>query len=175
MRTVVELALVWCATARVFELILSRRNARRLRAAGAWTVARDGFVPIVTVQALWLLGILVEEIMCGPTYAVPRLQAAFGVLFAGAEGIRFWCMATLGWRWNVRVIVLDRTPPIRTGPYRFMKHPNYLGVVIGIAALPLALGLVFTAAIALPLKLLVLKRRICAEETALSQAAPPEE
>ena len=162
MRPIVLLALVYCGAMRVIELALSKRNAKRIPDARA--VVPDGMWGIATVHALWFVALTLEEILVGPTHAMP----IFFVAFALAELGRFWCIATLGDRWNVRVLVLDGMPRIRSGPYRFLKHPNYAAAVAGLIALPLALGLVYTPLLILPLKLLALRRRIRIENQALS-------
>ncbi len=82
--------------------------------------------------------------------------------------IWLWTVRALGDRWCARVIVLPGVPRVRSGPYRFLDHPNYAAVVVGVVALPLALGLPLTAIFATPLKVFALWRRIRIEERALS-------
>ena len=161
MRPVVLLALAYCGAMRVVELALSVRNARRVPEARA--VVPDGMRGIAAVHALWFVALALEEILVGPTHAMP----VFFVVFALAEFGRFWCIVTLGERWNVRVLVVEGAPPIRSGPYRFLRHPNYWAAAAGLVALPLALGLVYTPLLVLPLKLLALRRRIRIEDSAL--------
>jgi methyltransferase len=161
LRPIVVLALAYCGALRVVELALSKRNSKRLPQARA--VVPDGMRGIAAVHALWFVSLAVEEVVVGPTYEMPL----FFVVFAIAELVRFWCIATLGDRWNVRVLVLDGAPRIRSGPYRLFKHPNYWAAAAGLVALPLALGLVYTPLLILPLKLLALRRRIRIEDEAL--------
>jgi methyltransferase len=157
----------WCLATRMFELVRSRSNASYARRQGARNID-DGFVPMVLVHVGWFAGLLAEQYGPGPAYAHTTLQLAAAVLFVLSEGLRFWCIATLGKCWNVRVLVIPQLELVARGPYRFMPHPNYLAVVVGLVALPLALGLPYTAALVLPLKLLVLKRRIRIERGALA-------
>jgi methyltransferase len=171
-RTIVVAALAYSAGMRLFEVLLSRRNARRLERRGARAVPQDGFGLIAAVHALWFVALAVEETALGPAYSFPVLQAVAGLLFVLAEAIRLWCIRTLGDRWNTRILVLDGEPPVRAGPYRYARHPNYAAAAVGLVALPVALGLPWTAALlALP-KLLAVRRRIRIEERALSIAAP---
>jgi methyltransferase len=90
---------------------------------------------------------------------------------AGAQALRWWCIAALGPRWNTRVIVVPGLPLVDRGPYRWLRHPNYLAVVAEGAALPLvhtawATALAFTAANAA-----VLAVRVRVENAALGFAA----
>src|SRR2546430_5523219 len=85
----------------------------------------------------------------------------------GAQALRYWAVASLGDRWNVRVIVVPGEPPVQRGPYRFMRHPNYAAVVLEILAVPLIHGCWLTAAVFSALHALVLRVRIRAEEAAL--------
>lgn len=161
MRASVLIAVGYGLGMRVFELLWSKRNAARLD--DARLVEDDGMPLIAAVHGLWLAGMLVEEALLGPTIDAPWLLG----IFVAAELMRFWCIATLGARWNVRVVV-SAGPLVRRGPYRFLRHPNYVAVVVGLAALPLGLGLVVTPAVVVPLKLLALRKRIRVEEAALS-------
>ncbi|TDJ70080.1 MAG: hypothetical protein E2O39_10585 [Planctomycetota bacterium] len=168
MRSVVFAVLGYLLLMRVGELALSNRNAARLRARGAVRVEPDGFAFLVFAHVTWLVGMPIEELARGPAFHLPALQGSLAALFVGAELLRFWSVRTLGDRWCVRVIVLPGAPRVRSGPFRFLDHPNYFGVVVGVVVLPLALGLPWTAIVATPLKVLALWRRIRIEERALS-------
>lgn len=169
MRTAFLVAVVYLALSRSFEMWLSRRNRGRVLARGGRMVERDGFLWLALVHGGALLGVIVEEATIGPTLTSPALTTTAAVLFVLAELARFWCLASLGDRWNVRVIV-ERRPAVRRGPYALMRHPNYVAAAAGIVLLPLALGLVWTAAIALPAKLLAVLHRIRIENAALRAA-----
>lgn len=126
------LALV--AAQRLGELWLARRNAARLLARGAVEHGRGHYPLIVALHAGWLaaLALLV------PPETPPDWfwLAFFLVLQAG----RVWVIASLGGRWTTRVIVPPGEPLVRRGPYRYIRHPNYLIVTLEIAVLPLAFG-----------------------------------
>jgi len=93
-------------------------------------------------------------------------------LFLAAQGLRYWCIATLGFRWNTRILVLPGVPPIRRGPYRLLRHPNYLAVTVEIVCGPLIFGAWATALVAgVADAWLLLAVRIPAEEEALSGSA----
>lgn len=170
MRTLTLVALGYSVLLRSFELALSKHNERRLLEEGARVVPNDGMGLIALVHTLWFVALIVEERRVGPSFSDAGLQIAFGALFVLAEATRFWCMLTLGLRWNARVIVLDGAPRIRKGPYRFLPHPNYVSAVVMLVALPLALGLVYTPALILVPKLWAVRRRIRIEDAALAEA-----
>ena len=131
---VIVVALV--AAERVAELVVSRRNA-------AWSFARGGretgqghYPVMVVLHTGFLVAMLVEAFVRRP--AVPSALAwSMLLIVVSAQGLRWWCIATLGPRWNTRVIVVPDLPPVRSGPYRFLSHPNYVAVVIEGVALPL--------------------------------------
>jgi methyltransferase len=85
--------------------------------------------------------------------------------------LRYWAIASLGRRWTTRVVVLPELPVVVGGPYRWVRHPNYLAVVIEVAALPLVHTAWITALAASAANALVLRRRIAAEEAALRSVA----
>lgn len=151
---------------RLVELALANRNARRLLARGALEHGRGHYGWIVAVHAAWLAALWTWA----PHRPVDwRLLALFGVLQLG----RVWVIATLGERWTTRIIVLPGAPLVTSGPYRFLSHPNYLIVVLEIAALPMAFGLWEIALIFSIANALVVAVRIRAEERALLDSAPP--
>src|SRR5258708_38131900 len=79
-------------------------------------------------------------------HSLPNVIAGIA-LFAevAAQALRYWAVATLGERWNTRIVVTPEKTPVTTGPYRFMRHPNYLAVVIEIAAVPVIGRAIFPA------------------------------
>ena len=168
MRTVVLLGLAYCLAMRVAEMLLSRRNAARKLARGGRLGPDDGFRALALVHGTWFAAMVGEESFLGAASLPEAVRTAALVLFVLSELTRVWCIATLGDRWNVRVIVLPDEPRVRRGPYRFLSHPNYVTAAVGGVALSLALGLPWTAALFLPLKLLAVWRRIRIEEPALA-------
>jgi methyltransferase len=144
------------------ELLIARRNTRRLMARGAVEVAPGHYPLIVLVHASWLAGLWALG-WNQPVYL--GWLAAFVVL----QALRVWILATLGERWTTRIVVLPREAPIRRGPYRLLSHPNYWVVAGEIAVLPLAFGLPWFALVFSMLNAAVLTIRIRAENRALSQ------
>jgi methyltransferase len=159
--TIVALLLCFVALQRVGELLLARRNTRRLLARGAYEVGAGHYPLIVALHAAWLLGLcwFARDAAIQPAWA-----AAYLVL----QGFRVWILASLGERWTTRIIILPGEPLVRRGPYRLIPHPNYVLVAAEIAVLPLALGLEIYALVFSVLNALVLAVRIRAEGRALA-------
>jgi methyltransferase len=157
---IVILALV--TVQRLSELWLSRRNTRRLLARGAREHGRGHYPLIVAVHALWLVSL----------WWLARSRPVDGFwlgLFVLLEIARIWVLATLGPRWTTRIIVLPEAPLVRSGPYRFVDHPNYWVVTGEIAVLPLVFGLWQVALVFTLLNAIVLITRIRSENRALGR------
>ncbi len=149
---------------RVAELVLARRNTARLVGRGAVEFAPEHYRLVVALHAIWLGGLWLiawnHPIVWG-----------WLALFAVLQVLRVWVLTTLGERWTTRIILLPGAPLVKTGPYRFLKHPNYTVVVGEIAVLPLALGLPWYALAFSILNGMVLYIRISAENAALRGAS----
>ena len=152
------------AAERGLELLISRRNAARLRRrgaveAGAWHTR---------VMALFHAAVLIGCALEGRRSRLPRrLRSGALVALAGAQALRYWAVVTLGERWNIRVLTVPGAPPVTSGPYRWLRHPNYLAVIIEMVALPIAAGAWRTAVWASLGNALLLWGRISIEERAL--------
>lgn len=146
---------------RVAELALARANTARLLAKGAREHGGGHYSLIVAVHVAWLASLW--WMAPGRPIDVPLLLF-FLVLQAG----RVWVIRTLGPRWTTRIIVLPDAPLIDGGPYRFVRHPNYLVVIGEIAVLPLVFGLWQVALLFSLLNAAVLAIRIRAENKALA-------
>lgn len=151
---------------RLVELLLSLRNARQARAAGA-VEAGGGHYPVMVVfHAVFLLSCAAEVWLLQRSFPGALGWTALGVAVV-AQGLRYWAVASLGVRWNTRVLVWPGVPPVTSGPYRFLRHPNYLAIVLEMVAVPLVYGAWVTAAVFSLGNLLLLRVRIRAEERAL--------
>lgn len=121
---------------RLAELILSKRNARWAFAHGGREFGHDHYPVMVTLHSALLLGCALE------VWALHRpfigwLGWPMLVVVLLSQALRWWCVTTLGRRWNTLVIVVPQEPLVRRGPYRWLRHPNYLAVVAEGLALPL--------------------------------------
>jgi len=119
---------------RLAEVAFARRNERRLMAQGAREYAPEHYPAIVALHGAWLAGLW---LMIDRAPLNLYWLAAYGAL----QPLRLWVLATLGGRWTTRIVVAPGAPPIKTGPYRFMAHPNYAIVVAEIFSLPMVFGL----------------------------------
>jgi methyltransferase len=148
---------------RLGELVLARRNTAALLAKGAREVAPEHYPVMVALHAGWIIGLWLT--------APGRPVALFWFLvFMALQVLRLWVLATLKGRWTTRIIILPGAPLVRSGPYRFLRHPNYAIVVGEIAALPLAFGLPLYAIVFSLLNALILHVRLKAENAALKSA-----
>ncbi len=116
---------------RLAELGLARRNARRLLANGGVESGAKHYPLFIMLHGGWLLALLILVPPDSP--ANPALVSLFVVL----QGLRVWIIASLGQHWTTRIIVIPGKPLVRRGPYRWIRHPNYLVVAAEIAVLPL--------------------------------------
>lgn len=156
-----KIILVFVTIQRIAELFLSARNTGRLRARGAAEFAPGHYPLMVLLHTAWLGGL----------WILARDLPANGILiavYAALQLLRIWVIAALGDRWTTRIIVLPHTPLVRTGPYRFLNHPNYFVVAAEIALLPLVFGLWEYAAVFSLANALLLLWRIRAEDRALA-------
>jgi methyltransferase len=151
---------------RIFELNLARRNARRAFDRGAIEVGQVHYRVMVAFHALFIVSCVVETAFFPHT--LPSIIAWLALAAEiCAQALRYWAVSTLGDRWNTRIVVTPEREPVTTGPYRFMRHPNYLAVVIEIAAVPMIGGAIFTAIAFTIGNALILAVRIPAEERAM--------
>ncbi|WP_111721044.1 isoprenylcysteine carboxyl methyltransferase family protein [Homoserinimonas sp. OAct 916] len=155
---------------RVVELVVSNRHARWAFARGGVEYGRGHFGSMVLLHTGLLLACLVEvQLLDRPFIPVVGWTALLVVL--ASQGLRWWCIASLGERWNVRVIVVPGLPLVATGPYRWLRHPNYLAVVAEGVALPLVHSAWITAiAFTVLNAILLLRFRIPTEQRALAAA-----
>jgi methyltransferase len=155
--------LVFVTFQRFVEFIWDWLNTQRLRAAGAVEFGGLHYPAMILVHAGWLAGLWA---LGYDRAVVPAYLVAFLVLQVG----RYWVLVTLGRRWTTRVIVLPGAPLIESGPYRLMRHPNYVIVAGELVLVPLALGLPIYAVVSLALYAGAAYLRIQVENSALATA-----
>ena len=145
---------------RLGELWLSNRNTRRLVAQGAREAGAGHYPVMIAIHVLWLAALW----WLAPGRAIDGFWLGIFVLL---ELARIWVVSTLGRRWTTRIIVLPGADLVRTGPYRWVDHPNYMVVVGEIATLPLVFGLWQVALLFSLLNAAILAVRIRDENRAL--------
>jgi methyltransferase len=157
------------ALERLAELVVSRRNL-------AWSLARGGsehgkghYPVMVVLHTALLVGAVVEVAVADRPF-LPALGWPMLALVIASQALRWWCIRTLGPRWNTRIVVVPGLPLVHRGPYRVLSHPNYVAVVLEGAALPLVHTAWVTALVFTVLNLPLLAVRIRAEEAAMAAA-----
>ncbi|HEX7407049.1 MAG TPA: isoprenylcysteine carboxylmethyltransferase family protein [Candidatus Binatia bacterium] len=162
MRLAIVIILALVALQRLIEVAYAERNTSALLARGAVEIGRAHYPLIVLLHAAWLLAIVLFLPMDATIHWIPL------VLFVLLQLARVWVIATLGPYWTTRIITLESAPLVRSGPYRFVRHPNYLVVAGEIATLPLAFGEVEVAIVFTVLNAAMLAWRIRQEDPALT-------
>jgi methyltransferase len=162
-------AVLLAAAQRLFELRLAQRNERRARARGAVEWGRGHYPIIVGLHSLWLVSTLVEGLLRGPVF--PVYWPAALALFLLVQPLRYWAILSLGESWNTKILVVPGAKPVRSGPYRYLSHPNYVVVVVEILTFPLIFGAWLTALAFTLLNAAVLRVRIREENRALGELA----
>lgn len=153
--------LLFVTAERLAELWLSARNTARLLEKGAREHAPGHYPLIVALHAAWLVGLWVLAWDA-------QVALAWLTLFGLLQVLRVWVLVTLGRRWTTRIIVPHGAPLVHGGPYRFLRHPNYVVVIGEIAVLPLVFSMPLYALVFSLLNGAVLAVRISAEEEALA-------
>ncbi|MEO8748776.1 MAG: isoprenylcysteine carboxyl methyltransferase family protein [Allobranchiibius sp.] len=158
---------------RVAELIVTKRNE-------AWSMARGGqeygarhYPPMVVLHTALLAGALIEVWVRRPQTPL-WLAIVMLAALVGSQSLRWWCITTLGHRWNTRVIIVPGLAPVTGGPYRFFSHPNYVAVVAEGIALPLIHDAWITAVVFTVLNAWLLTVRIRCENAALATLPAPD-
>ena len=155
------------AAERVAELVVSLRNAKWSVAQGGVESGRRHYPFMVALHTLLLAACMVEALH---RPFVPWLGWTMFVVVLLAQGLRWWCITVLGHQWNTRVIVVPGLRLVARGPYRWIRHPNYVAVVAEGIALPLVHTAWVTAVVFTLLNIPLLAVRIRAEEAALKSA-----
>lgn len=156
---------------RLIELRLGKRNL-------AWSLERGGVESgqghwpwMVTLHTLFLGAMVAEALLMDTVESIPMTMSAV-VISVAAQGLRWWCIRTLGSRWNPRVIVVPNLPRVQGGPYRLLNHPNYVAVAVEGVALPMIHGCWRTAAGFTLLNAVLMVVRIRCENDALTALDP---
>ena len=154
------------AAERIGELVISRRNAAWAFARGGVEAGRGHYPVMAAFHTLFLGACAGEVLLLGRSFPGALGWGALGAALA-AQGLRYWAVQALGARWNTRVIVVPGLAPVTGGPYRLLRHPNYVAVAVEMAAVPLIHGAWWTAVVFSAGNALLLWVRVRAEENAL--------
>jgi len=148
---------------RLGELVLSRQNEKWLLQNGAVEHGQKHYPLMVTLHTLFFLSLVLEYLLRSPnSYSLPLIIAYFLLI-----AFKVWVIFSLGKFWNTKIYRIPNFPLVKKGPYAFVKHPNYLVVIVEIAVIPLAFHLYYTAIVFSFFNALMLTVRIKAENRIL--------
>lgn len=162
------IAVVACE--RLAELVIARRNLAWSLERGGVEVGAGHYPVMVVLHTGFLLGCLAEVFLLDRPF-LPALGWSMLAIVVAAQVLRWWCITSLGPRWNTRVVVIPGAPRVNGGPYRLFSHPNYVAVVAEGIALPLVHTAWITALVFTVLNAALLTRRITTENAALARLA----
>lgn len=167
-QTTFVILLVALVVQRLVELRRCRRNTRRILARGGREHAAWQMPVMKGLHTAWFLAMVSEVFLLDRAF-LPELAAVALVAVLVGQTLRISAIRTLGWRWTTRVLTVPGAPTIQDGVYRYVRHPNYLGVALEIAAVPMLHGAWLTAVVFSVANGLLMIARIRAEERALSE------
>jgi methyltransferase len=156
------------AVERLAELVVSRRNLASVTARGGLLADARTLRSMAAFQVAFLLACPLETVLLHRPW-VPALGLPMLVVAVLAMALRYWAVTTLGDRWNVRIAVVPGEPVVTSGPFRHVRHPNYLALAAETVALPLVHTAWLTAAVSLGILIPLLARRIRIEESVLAR------
>jgi methyltransferase len=165
--SILKIIVLFTLIQRVSELVLSKKNEKFIIQEGGFIVPEKNYFFMVILHTSWILSI-VYYVFIESTSAASIQFYFFLAIFAAGQIFRISAIMTLGKRWSTRIAILPKAPVIKRGLFNFIKHPNYLGVVLEIAALPLMANLISLAIIFSILNFIILYFRIKKEEQCLT-------
>lgn len=151
--------LAFLITQRLSELYIARRNETWLRQQGAIEYGQGHYPFIVAMHTLFIVALIVEYKLNSATY----FNYYFLLAFVAVLSFKFWALSSLGKYWNTKIFRIPGVNPVKKGPYKIFKHPNYMEVVLEIAIIPMVFNLYYTAIIFSVLNALMLSVRINVE------------
>ncbi|WP_339254679.1 isoprenylcysteine carboxyl methyltransferase family protein [Sporosarcina sp. FSL W8-0480] len=153
---------------RLIELLVARRNEKWMKDHGAFEAGATHYPFMVGMHILFFISLFLEVLFLNR-----QLSSIWPVLlaiFLATQLLRIWCLASLGKFWNTKIIVLPNAQVVRKGPYKWIRHPNYIIVATELLILPLLFNAFFTAALFTLLNCWMMTVRIPTEEKALKEA-----
>lgn len=165
--TAFTILIVLVALERVAELVVSQRNLKWSAEQGGVEYGRSHY-PFMVVLHIGLLAGALIEVWVWPTEMIAWLSWLMFALVLASQALRWWCISTLGKRWNTRIVIVPGLPRVTGGPYRWLNHPNYVAVIIEGFALPMVGFAWVTAIVFTVLNIPLLAVRIREENAALA-------
>lgn len=161
--------LLFVISQRLIELLIAKQNERILKAQGAIEFDKNGYRMISAMHVAFFISLICEKFFFQRT--LNTYWIFFAVFFAGAQVLRYWAIKSLGVHWNTKILVLPNHKLVNTGPYKYLRHPNYIAVIMEIAVIPLIFSCYITVVVFSLINLILLRRRISIEEDALKKAS----
>jgi methyltransferase len=158
------------AVERLAEVVVAERHRSVSKERGGVEFGAGHYPAMVTLHTALLAGCLLEPVLLHRPF-IPALGWPMLLIAVAAQALRWWCITTLGYQWNTRVIVIPGAERITGGPYRFLPHPNYVAVIAEGIALPLVHTAWITAVVFTILNAVLLRTRIHVENGALASLA----
>lgn len=153
---------------RIFELFISKKNEKYLKSLGAKIISEPNYIFMVILHSSWLALLLYYAFFT--PLIILKWSAALGILlFMIGQALRITAILTLGKRWSTRIAILPEVPAVKKGIYNYIRHPNYLGVILELFALPMIAGLYKLAFFISLANFIILFFRIKEEENALAK------
>lgn len=149
---------------RTIELLIAKRNARFIKSIGGYEVGKEHYPVILILHITFLSSLFLESIYRN---YLPKYWFVPFIIFVIAQGFRIWTISSLGKFWNTRIYIVPNTNPVIKGPYRYLRHPNYVIVMIEMITIPLIFGAYLTSILFPIINAFVLSHRIKIEEKAL--------
>ncbi|MFD1206915.1 isoprenylcysteine carboxyl methyltransferase family protein [Sporosarcina contaminans] len=152
---------------RIIELFVARRNERWMKSKGAIEAGEGHYPFMVAMHIAFFVSLIAEVVFFNRS--VSAIWIVWLSLFVIAQVFRVWCLLSLGKYWNTKIIVLPNAEVVRKGPYKWLRHPNYIIVATELIVLPLLFNAYFTALLFTCLNIWMMTVRIPAEEKALAE------
>ncbi|MCG7342542.1 isoprenylcysteine carboxyl methyltransferase [Sporosarcina sp. ACRSL] len=153
---------------RIIELFIAKRNEKWMKSQGAFEAGSSHY-PFMVAMHIFFFITLIAEVLFFHRQLSTIWQILLGI-FLAAQIARVWCLASLGKFWNTKIIVLPHAKVVKRGPYKWVRHPNYIIVATELLVLPLLFNAFFTAVLFSLLNIWMMTIRIPAEERALKEA-----
>ncbi|MFD1336294.1 isoprenylcysteine carboxyl methyltransferase family protein [Oceanobacillus iheyensis] len=166
MKIFLTILFVFIILQRLIELIIASKNERWMLAKGGIEIEPQQHKWFIMVHGLFFISIIVELILSNPS--IPELFILWFSLFIATQFVRIWSITSLGKYWNTKIIILPGSTLVKRGPYKYVKHPNYIIVGIELFVIPMMFGAYWTAVIFPFFHLILMSIRIPAEEKALT-------
>ncbi|MCM3638157.1 isoprenylcysteine carboxyl methyltransferase [Sporosarcina luteola] len=153
---------------RILELFIAKRNEKWMKDQGAFEAGASHYPFMVAMHVFFFIALISEVLLF--QRQLSAIWPMWLAIFLAAQILRVWCLATLGKFWNTKIIVLPNAQVVRKGPYKWLRHPNYIIVATELLVLPLLFNALITAVVFSLLNIWMMSVRIPAEEQALRKA-----